>query len=59
MVERLSQFLLELHRTSREIPHSGFKDWVFAHFDTARDYSDPGNVVARELAVGDFRCARA
>ena len=31
MVERLSQFLLELHRTSREIPHSGFKDWVFAH----------------------------
>jgi hypothetical protein len=31
LVERLSQFLLELHRTSREIPHSGFKDWVFAH----------------------------
>ena len=31
MLEGLSQFLLELHRTSREIPHSGFKDWVFEH----------------------------
>jgi len=31
LLEGLSQFLLELHRTSREIPHAGFKDWVFEH----------------------------
>ena len=33
MVEGLSQFLLDMYRASREIPHTDFKDWVFGHLD--------------------------
>ncbi len=33
MLEGLSRFLLDMYRASREIPHAGFKDWVFGHLD--------------------------